>query len=159
MTNKETELLGVYKQVQDLNKNVYGLCLGGSLMLAVRGLTKRRPAKDIDIILYDYGMMNDLVLPEGFKLVETKERARYVDCIQYTYLGIKIDFLECGVSLDTVDGIKCASVESLIIAKASYLAAKLSDDVRTKHARDLINLFACNDVTFVAKNNTDDLPF
>ena len=98
-------------------------------MLYVRGITKRREANDIDILVnvIDY---NKISIPDGFYQIPPC----YQDAIQFKNKdGIKIDFLLSDETSENIDGINCENVELMLDAKYRYYMSENSE----KHKLDL----------------------
>ncbi|KAA6303168.1 MAG: hypothetical protein EZS26_000771 [Candidatus Ordinivivax streblomastigis] len=80
----ESELLEIAKEIILLNKDI-SAGLTGSLLLYNMGIEKRRPAKDIDIIVWDL-CESDLGLPTmpiGWNMIEMNGSKSEVDAIQF----------------------------------------------------------------------------
>lgn len=139
MTEKESNLIEIAKEVIDLNHQL-GAALTGSLMLCVRGIVKQREASDIDIIC-SYLCESDEgfpIVPNGFKQIDMDGRKSQVDAISFENSeGVKIDFLYSDEKVDDVDGLPCAKIINMIAAKLQYSEHDLSDVSRLKHKQDV----------------------
>ena len=95
MTEKETQLLEIAKEIIELNKGINAK-LTGSLMLAVMGLNKRREAVDIDIIC-DYLCEKEdgfPIVPKEFKECGIDGSRSEVSAIQFKNSdGLKVEFM------------------------------------------------------------------
>ncbi len=96
MTFRERRLMRITKKILKLNRDTE-ILLTGSLMLAVRGIPKRREAKDIDIIFTDGGKFaapNYIpIMPKGFTYVAATLDGSQTDCIKFKKGNIHVDFL------------------------------------------------------------------
>lgn len=97
-------------------------CLGGSRSLMLRNINLGRTPVDIDIIVnkqVDISEIDDELETYDDTVVSTKVN------------GIKVDFLleEEDYSIETICGIPCINVESLLAAKKRYNSGKHIKDV------------------------------
>jgi len=74
MTHEELELLEIAKEIIKSNSHLNAM-LSGSLMLAYRGIDKRREATDIDILVSS--VTGALIIPNGFKQKEIETEEEY----------------------------------------------------------------------------------
>lgn len=114
------------------------LILTGSLMLKLRGYDLGREPHDIDLVgdvmYYD----DEVVLPEGTKILsENLDSMEYCD-IKVEYNGIIIDIMYSDEDFEEVDGRKLSFVEELIYQKRIF--AQQDNDAAQKHKDDIINL-------------------
>lgn len=167
MTDKELQLLEIAKQVLEMNKENLGkMMLTGSLMLALRGINKRREACDIDILCNQLtaSELGCPILPKGFKIVNIDGQKSEVNAVQYkNEEGLKVEFMFSEDKRSIVDGIYCAEVVDTLYAKVSYGRNDKADVSRFKHLDDVLYILEHNDAVFTpaqtTKNSADDLPF
>ena len=148
MTEKETQLLEIAKEIIELNKGIKPK-LTGSLMLAVMGLNKRREAVDIDIIC-DYLCEKEdgfPIVPKEFKECGIDGSRSEVSAIQFKNSdGLKVEFMYSEETAQEVNGVACGGLNWLIEAKQKYAKNDKDEQSKAKHALDLAYLF---------KNNTN----
>ena len=148
MTEKETQLLEIAKEIIELNKGINAK-LTGSLMLAVMGLNKRREAVDIDIIC-DYLCEKEdgfPIVPKEFKECGIDGSRSEVSAIQFKNSdGLKVEFMYSEETAQEVNGVACGELNWLIEAKQKYAKNDKDEQSKAKHALDLAYLF---------KNNTN----
>lgn len=148
ITNRERLLIS---QAKFLLKNNNNILLGGSLMLTIRGINKRREAQDIDVIIInsDSSLLNTLD-DNGYKNIKNGsvyEEGSLVRTFYNEKLNIKIDLLyveKYVSSISVIDDIQCASIDSLIKAKYEYLSKNKKAISIEKHKLDLSYLFENN---------------
>lgn len=135
MTEKENNLLKVAKVIAKDNPE---FILTGSLMLAVRGIDKRREACDLDFIC-----------PLNFTVSNCKiSNAVVVHDVKYPNSTLKfqmgsliIDVLRSGDGYyDVIDDIKVASVANTIVEKQWIVEHSKNGETRVKHHLDLLYL-------------------
>jgi len=143
ITENEKSLLERAKVILSMNSDI-GAALTGSLMLAVRGIERRREAVDVDIICEylcekEEGFPS---MPSEFKVSGIEGGRSEVDAIQFISKidGLKIDFLYSDEECEVVDGISLGSVKELIEAKGRYAKNDKCDESRGKHQFDLVVL-------------------
>jgi len=150
MTHEELELLEIAKEIIKSNSHLNAM-LSGSLMLAYRGIDKRREATDIDILVSS--VTGALIIPNGFKQKEIETEEEYEEseyCRFYSNNdGIKLDFFQTAEIPTIVDGISCGSVRTMLDAKYEYW----KDNGNEKHRLDLEFL------NYKFPIETDDLPW
>lgn len=144
----ENELLEIAKDVLEMNSYLSAK-LSGSLMLFAMGLKKRRPATDIDIICEWFGEEKDEegfpMVPKGFKLNNMDGNRSQVEAMQFINdEGIKIEFMVSGEMGEIIDGIPCAEISMMVLAKLNYAKNDKTPENRDKHLDDLIYLFDKN---------------
>lgn len=146
MTAKEIELLEIAKTVLELNSDI-GARLTGSLMLAVRGINKRREAQDIDIIC-EYLCEKDSgrpIVPSGFREVASNGFASEVNAMQFRNADdLKIEFMVSEEDSDEINGVLCGEVLMLLAAKQRYVLNDKNEESKSKHEQDLAYLFENN---------------
>lgn len=151
MTNNENKLLEIAKEVIRLNKcNLEGLKLTGSLMLYVRGIRKKRDAKDIDFIcdcIYekDEGFP---IMPKGFNFNDMEGSRSQIGCLQFINdEGIKIEFMASEErNVEIIDDVPCAAIEDMFLAKLRYVKNDENAESKSKHINDLIFLLEKNEL-------------
>lgn len=143
ITENEKLLLEKAKVILSMNYDI-GAALTGSLMLAVRGIERRREAVDIDIVCEylcekEEGFPS---MPSEYKLSEMEGGKSEVEAIQFASKidSAKIDFLYSDEEIECVDGIMLGSVKELIEAKERYAENDKCDESRGKHQLDLVVL-------------------
>lgn len=144
ITENEKVLLERAKVILSMNSDI-GSALTGSLMLAVRGIERRREAVDIDIICEylcekEEGFPS---MPSEFKVSEMEGGGSEVDAIQFISKidGLKVDFLYSDEECEVVDVINLGSVKELIEAKQRYAENDKCDESRGRHQLDLVVLW------------------
>ena len=146
MTQNEEKLLDIAKDIIDMNQDISAK-LTGSLMLAVRGVNKRREALDIDIICDCMcekapGYPN---VPKGFKLIDIDGSKSQVEAIRFVNSeGIKVEFMQSEEDVELINGIRCCNVDNLIEAKGFYVKNDKYMFSILKHKDDLEYLFEHN---------------
>ena len=144
ITENEKTLLERAKVILSMNSDI-GAALTGSLMLAVRGIERRREAVDVDIICEyirekEEGFPS---MPSEFKVSEIEGGRYEVDAIQFISKidGLKMDFLYSDEECEVIDGVNLGSVKELIEAKERYAENDKCDESRGKHQLDLVVLW------------------
>lgn len=149
MTEREKLLLEIAKEALKLNADL-GAKLTGSLMLAVRGINKRREASDIDIIceyLCEEGSGFPKV-PKGFTYEDMDGLRSAVDSVVFKNSeGVKLEFMCSEEYGECIDGVDCTYLRNLMGAKERYAKNDRQEESRTKHLLD---------VQYIYKNNTID---
>lgn len=134
MTSQELELIEIAKEIIEKNNHLDAM-LSGSLMLAYRGVSKRREATDIDILVED--VWGTLFIPDGFKEKEIETQEEYEESDYCRFFinkdGIKIDFFSTSEVPAIIDGVSCGSVKTMLDAKYEYW----KDNGNEKHLLDL----------------------
>jgi len=157
MTSREFTLLNIAIEVmgnyRKCCKDPYqkDLPLTGSLMLALRGLKKRREASDIDFLIskLDYENIEDVlgILPSGFEDISGDDIEDSYDPIGRFYnkeLDIKIEFLiQDFEDINYVDGIACGTIYDMVCAKIKY-STENNPESALKHRLDIKYLFDNN---------------
>ena len=148
MTEKETQLLEIAREIIELNKGINAK-LTGSLMLAVMGMNKRREAADIDIIC-DYLCKKEdgfPIVPKEFKECGIDGSRSEVNAIQFKNSdGLKVEFMYSEETAKEINGVACGELNWLIEAKQEYAKNDKDEQSKAKHTLDLAYLF---------KNNTN----
>jgi len=144
ITENEKLLLEKAKVILSMNSDI-GAALTGSLMLAFRGIERRREAVDIDIVC-EFLCENEEgfpSMPTEYKLSEMEGGKSEVEAIQFISKMdyTKIDFLYSDEEIECVDGIMLGSVKELIEAKERYAENDKCDESRGKHKLDLVVLW------------------
>lgn len=154
MTQGEYNLQNIAKDIIKLNPNLNPI-LTGSLMLAVRGIKKRREAHDIDILINQpidpYWFDNNFfVLPDGFQ----QASPTYPESIKFQKDDIIIDFMHSEEEFEVVNCIPCGFISTMIKRKAFYIKHNNPSEHTEKHRLDLEFL------GYEVKANSDDnFPF
>lgn len=148
---KEEELFEIAKEVVRLNKSIYTLKLTGSLMLWARGHSKRRMANDIDFVCDSLCEEGDghPVAPAGFFITSVDGTRSRVGCVQFqNEAGVKIEFMASEEhTSEYIDGVPCAGLQGLILAKLNYARFDITPESAIKHLDDLIYLFENNEIS------------
>lgn len=127
MSNNELKLLEIAKELMIIDPN---LALTGSLMLAFRGIIKRREAVDIDFIMKnDYASKYEV--PSGCISTIGSDGCSN----SFEYRGIKVDILSSGEDVEVIDNILCSSVDKLLEVKYCYSCQ--NNESADKHRLDL----------------------
>ena len=149
---KETELLRIAKEILDLNPNAM---LTGSLMLKLRGIDLDREPHDIDIIIGDYA--GNVAIPSQMNVVE--DEGSGANWKKYITPDFAVDVLASPELYETIiDGIKVASVQSLIKAKLMFIENGTDHD--GKHKKDLLVIASHGyEVGSLEKENYNDFQF
>ncbi|MGI6814580.1 hypothetical protein ACFX5L_09180 [Bacteroides sp. KG123] len=145
MTNKEKELLDIAKEMMSINE--CEIALTGSLMLAYRGINKRREAKDIDLLISPDADIEEIKLPFSFdKEDEEVNKDGYVVAFRaYNKDEIKIEVMISDEMFHDINGVPCGSIKELINAKRTYSTSDTNYNSKMKHTLDLEYLCHNND--------------
>jgi hypothetical protein len=151
MTDNEQILLKIAKEIIDLNP---GSSLTGSLMLAVRGIPKRRESTDIDILIPNYApnaiLSNGEWIDKGYASDGSSQK--YANSI-----GIRVDILSSDEEPELVGDVWCGSVDKMIECKRSYYEHDINAETKEKHLLDLLFLGVEIEQSSIA--DVDKLPF
>lgn len=144
----ENELLEIAKEVLRVNSDL-GAKLSGSLMLFAMELNKRRQATDIDIICTwlaeEKGAEGFPWVLKGFEMNYMDGSRSQVESMQFVNdEGVKIEFMASEEMGDIIDGVYCADLSKMVLAKLSYAKNDKEQESRDKHLDDLIYLFQKN---------------
>ena len=120
MTQKEK--LSLAKKIIDLNNDLE-LYLSGSLMLTLMGIDLGREIKDIDICVAD--IKTPIILPEGCEMMDFNANYDMKILKMSGKDGASIDLINSygQKAVKIIDGIPCADVEDLLLAKWKYVLA------------------------------------
>lgn len=151
MTNREKELLDIAINILELNEGRdLDLRLSGSLMLAVRGIEKRREATDIDFLIREECMAIEgddyyPLMPKGYHMdcegcKLNPEAIRFVN----DESGVSIDFIPMYEESEEVNGVPCGNVGGMVDAKLYYAGHDEKIESMKKHSLDLLYLEANN---------------
>jgi len=147
MTHREKALLEIAKEIITINSDLRP-ALTGSLMLALRGIKKRREASDIDIICENLCEEHEgyPIMPSIWKVGNINGSKSDVDAIQFEHRvsGIKVDFMYSDEKIELVDEIPCGSIEAMINTKEHYSKHDASEESIKKHSEDIDFIYSNN---------------
>jgi len=155
MNEREKKLLDIAISIIELNPDINPR-ITGSLLLALKGINKRREAQDVDFVCDDLCETESgyPIMPKGFKEVGMDGRRSCVEAIQFINEdGLKIEFMQnCetnddgdNVIIDSDYIVPCGKLYIMILRKQTYIVRDLSEESKKKHSDDLEFLFANND--------------
>lgn len=136
------ELLKLFKEIENINSK-YEIGLTGSLMCSVRGIKTAREPKDLDILV-PMDMIDEIVMPDGFVIIDTDTTSGYIDAVTYynDSTGIKVDVLANveEENFEIIENVNCGFLNYMIEAKLLYIKNDSSIESKQKHYQDLIAL-------------------
>ena len=154
MTEREKQLLKIAIEIIELNSEINPR-LTGSLLLAIKGINKRREAVDIDFVCYGLCEEEDFYpkMPDAFIETDMDGKSSQVDAIRFENKDcLKVEFMQSYESHDDsddvlIDGdytIPCGNLTHLIAKKMRYSRNDLNAETKKKHTEDVDYLFANN---------------
>lgn len=126
------KLKKIAKEILDANPK-QNICVGGTLMLAMRGIDLGREPEDIDIIINDYAP--EIEMPDSFEQTESIGSGATHLRFEHKESGVKVDVISGYDRVEVMDGIKIGTIQKTIDAKREYISNDTDPD--GKHKQDM----------------------